>query len=486
VAELRVKKFRMVRKVSLGDGPLSIGRSSSNDVVLASRTVSRQHAMIELVDGSPRIRDLGSSHGTRVNGRRVTEALLYDGDSISIGRFELVFTNAGGPKRPEQAEAEIHTLAVDVDAIAPVPVREQAAADDDDASAAAAAREAAIATERTAMEAERAAWSEQQATTASELQELRAAQSQLEAALAAAKRQGAELRADLEAARSELAQLAAEHAAAVKAREAAERHVADALAERASLGSALLDKDAVIAEHLHRQAAHEHQIEMLMSESQRHVESIDALRAELRSAQLAMEQATRRIAELESELESRRQDAERAHRDLYRKNRELQRKVEELERVSDAAQTMEHQLHETQVMQAIAHERSNVAVRVLQQFESGSQTLQQASKRLAKIMRVIEQLEAQWVECDERMQEVEQLGSSAVDAAVAERDQLAAQLEDANAARDDAIAKLLAQTEQISAVGVSVPEAQALRMPAVTTKSWRSGAARRPWWRFGL
>ena len=69
----------------------SIGRSPSNDIVLKETKVSRQHAAINLRGGSYVIVDLKSSNGLLVNGRKVEEAVLNDGDELTIGSFKFQF-----------------------------------------------------------------------------------------------------------------------------------------------------------------------------------------------------------------------------------------------------------------------------------------------------------------------------------------------------------------------------------------------------------
>jgi len=73
----------------LRQGATIIGRHSSCHICIPARTVSRRHCQI-VVDG-PRVsvRDLGSSHGTFVNGTRIERAELRDGDRLSLGGFEL-------------------------------------------------------------------------------------------------------------------------------------------------------------------------------------------------------------------------------------------------------------------------------------------------------------------------------------------------------------------------------------------------------------
>lgn len=69
---------------------LSIGRSGDG-IVLGSPLVSRRHAELVREGEQHRIRDLGSTNGTLVNGRRIRERVLVSGDVIRIGAFRLVY-----------------------------------------------------------------------------------------------------------------------------------------------------------------------------------------------------------------------------------------------------------------------------------------------------------------------------------------------------------------------------------------------------------
>ena len=62
-----------------------IGRSSELDMVLVEEMVSRKHARIALADGVISIADLGSTNGTFVNGEKVDEGTLKEGDRVLIG-----------------------------------------------------------------------------------------------------------------------------------------------------------------------------------------------------------------------------------------------------------------------------------------------------------------------------------------------------------------------------------------------------------------
>lgn len=70
---------------------ISIGRSPSNDLVLSAAKVSRQHAAINKYNNQFIIIDLKSSNGVYVNGKKVEEHPLEDGDEVSIGGYKMIF-----------------------------------------------------------------------------------------------------------------------------------------------------------------------------------------------------------------------------------------------------------------------------------------------------------------------------------------------------------------------------------------------------------
>ena len=74
-------------------GSGSLGRTESNQVVLADAKVSRKHAFIRIEGKSEfYLMDQGSRNGTFLNGRRITRTmLLRDRDCIQIGPFEMYF-----------------------------------------------------------------------------------------------------------------------------------------------------------------------------------------------------------------------------------------------------------------------------------------------------------------------------------------------------------------------------------------------------------
>jgi uncharacterized RDD family membrane protein YckC len=79
------------REIALARQLVSIGRDPSNDVVLPDAMVSRRHAVIEYRGSQYYLRDCNSSNGSLVNGDRVSERSLRDGDLVAIGTARMLF-----------------------------------------------------------------------------------------------------------------------------------------------------------------------------------------------------------------------------------------------------------------------------------------------------------------------------------------------------------------------------------------------------------
>jgi pSer/pThr/pTyr-binding forkhead associated (FHA) protein len=92
-------------EVPLTEDVLAIGRHPTNDVVVKTPGASRQHARVERRGDAVSIRDLESANGTRVNGERVNERTLEDGDTIRIGEARFVFK--AGVASAEQTLADL-------------------------------------------------------------------------------------------------------------------------------------------------------------------------------------------------------------------------------------------------------------------------------------------------------------------------------------------------------------------------------------------
>ncbi|WP_433065223.1 FHA domain-containing protein [Dactylosporangium sp. CS-033363] len=98
-------------RIPVGGGPTTIGRAS----VLNDPSVSRVHAAIEVHGGRLVVRDLNSSNGTYVNGRRITGPVpVGEGDIVAFGQVETQLVTTAAPVynvRDQHAGGSIHNVA---------------------------------------------------------------------------------------------------------------------------------------------------------------------------------------------------------------------------------------------------------------------------------------------------------------------------------------------------------------------------------------
>lgn len=73
---------------------ITIGRVDDNLIEIADVSVSSRHAQLSKDDGDYTLRDLGSTNGTRVNGREIAEGedvRLSDGDTVVFGKVAVLY-----------------------------------------------------------------------------------------------------------------------------------------------------------------------------------------------------------------------------------------------------------------------------------------------------------------------------------------------------------------------------------------------------------
>ena len=85
------KEFR------LDSGAVSVGRDTSNQIALLDSAVSRQHCIIEWLNGHAQLKDLESHNGTFVNGIPVSLRMLSHGDVVRVGHCELMYVISDEP-----------------------------------------------------------------------------------------------------------------------------------------------------------------------------------------------------------------------------------------------------------------------------------------------------------------------------------------------------------------------------------------------------
>ncbi len=116
--ELRILDARLIvtsggkriAEIALNRPRMVLGRDAECDIALDSSYVSRyQNLFMETTDGWM-LFDLNSTNGCFVNGRRVREHRLRDGDLIAVGQHQLRFTSPSSAKAPAQPPASDDTL----------------------------------------------------------------------------------------------------------------------------------------------------------------------------------------------------------------------------------------------------------------------------------------------------------------------------------------------------------------------------------------
>lgn len=96
-------------------GSLTIGREQGRSIVLPSKTASRKHARLDLINGMPVVVDEGSANGTLVNGARIVSPTRVDEHSkIDVAEFRLTL------QRPAEDDSE-RTVMMRPRAVAPPP-----------------------------------------------------------------------------------------------------------------------------------------------------------------------------------------------------------------------------------------------------------------------------------------------------------------------------------------------------------------------------
>src|SRR6059058_630688 len=78
-----------------------VGRAVTSDVPIYDPTISRRHAEVSLADGGVKVKDVGSSNGTFLNGARISEALATENDVVTFGKVAYRVKQVSSPLRPQ-------------------------------------------------------------------------------------------------------------------------------------------------------------------------------------------------------------------------------------------------------------------------------------------------------------------------------------------------------------------------------------------------
>lgn len=106
MAYLQIKEGEGGRRVDLPDsGEIVLGRLPTSDIPLNHGSVSGRHCVLSKDGARFRIKDLGSTNGTRVNGEAVAESPVHRGDVITLGDVEVVLQGDDVAEAPRGASA---------------------------------------------------------------------------------------------------------------------------------------------------------------------------------------------------------------------------------------------------------------------------------------------------------------------------------------------------------------------------------------------
>ncbi|MBN1393283.1 MAG: FHA domain-containing protein [Sedimentisphaerales bacterium] len=107
-----------------------IGRRHSCDLCIPLISVSRKHCQFNRDSGVLKIRDLESSNGTYLNGKRINEAVVKAGDSIKIGPLTFIIQIDGQPQKFAEPELTGGSSVLETDDIAGEQLEDFADLDD--------------------------------------------------------------------------------------------------------------------------------------------------------------------------------------------------------------------------------------------------------------------------------------------------------------------------------------------------------------------
>jgi hypothetical protein len=82
------------RRSTVEDREVVIGRIPACDLVVNDTNVSRRHASIQRSGQQFVLTDLGSTNGTLLNGKKVSQSILQAGDVVTVGTTKLTFETA--------------------------------------------------------------------------------------------------------------------------------------------------------------------------------------------------------------------------------------------------------------------------------------------------------------------------------------------------------------------------------------------------------
>ncbi|MGV8893298.1 MAG: FHA domain-containing protein [Burkholderiaceae bacterium] len=102
----------VLQEMTLSKERITIGRRSSNDIVIDNLAISGQHAAITTIQNDSFLEDLGSTNGTQVNGQPVKRHFLQNGDIIELAKYRIKYQTQAQVQQRD-GSASHHSDAID-------------------------------------------------------------------------------------------------------------------------------------------------------------------------------------------------------------------------------------------------------------------------------------------------------------------------------------------------------------------------------------
>ena len=103
---------KIIAEYDLLAGSVIVGRSPDNDIFIKSKFVSRHHARLTSDESGCTIVDLNSTNGVVIDEQRVQVQHLKDGDVISLGIHELIYSDLRSSELKKQSAANTEDTGV--------------------------------------------------------------------------------------------------------------------------------------------------------------------------------------------------------------------------------------------------------------------------------------------------------------------------------------------------------------------------------------
>ena len=87
----------ILKELTLTKERTTIGRRPHNDLVIDSRAISGEHAVIVVMPGGVTIEDLDSTNGTAMNGQPITKQKLKHNDLIELAKYQIQYIEESDP-----------------------------------------------------------------------------------------------------------------------------------------------------------------------------------------------------------------------------------------------------------------------------------------------------------------------------------------------------------------------------------------------------